>query len=146
MSSVTKTVIVKGRPSEVFPYWADFESFPRFMTYIKQVEKSGDRTSHWVMSGPAGRDVDWSAEVTRMEANKRIAWSTKDNEGAITTSGQATFTALPDEQTQITVTMHYAVPGGKAGEFLTRLFANPEARLETDLRNFKEMVEKEVVA
>lgn len=146
MSTVTKTVIVKGQPSDVFSHWADFENFPKFMTYIKKVESTGDDTSHWVMSGPAGRDVDWNAEVTRMEENKRIAWSTKDNEGSITTSGQALFTGLPNDQTQVTVTMHYTMPGGKAAEALAKLFTNPEKRLETDLRNFKQMVEKETIA
>lgn len=142
MSKVTKSVIVKGLPAEIYDYWTDFENFPKFMTYIKEVTPIGANTSHWVMAAPAGTTVDWKAELTRVDDNTRIAWSSKDHEGTLTTSGQATFTALPGDQTQVTVTMQYAPPGGKAGELIARLFAKPDERLETDLRNFKQMVEK----
>jgi uncharacterized membrane protein len=146
MTTVTKNVIVKGEPADIFPYWADFENFPKFMTYIESVTPTGEKTSHWVLSAPAGVQVDWNAEMTRMEVNKRIAWSSKDKRGLITTSGQVTFNALPNEQTEVSVTVQYAPPGGKAGEVFAQIFANPEKRLETDLRNFKNMIEREVVA
>lgn len=142
MSNITKSVIVKGQPSEIYSYWADFEKFPKFMKYIEEVKLTGEDTSHWVMSAPAGMKVEWNAELTRKEENKRIAWSSKDREGTITTSGQATFTELPNNQTQVTVTVQYAPPGGKAGEVIARVFTNPEDRLETDLHNFKRMVER----
>jgi uncharacterized membrane protein len=146
MTTVTKNIIVKGEPSDVFPYWADFENFPKFMTYIKSVTPTSDKTSHWVLSAPAGVQVDWNAEITRKEENKRIAWSSKDKRGLITTSGQVTFNTLPHEQTEVTVTVQYTPPGGKVGEVFAQIFANPAKRLETDLRNFKNMVERELVA
>lgn len=145
MSTVTKSVIVKGSPADIYPYWDDFANFPQFMTYIKAVTPTGENVSHWVLADTAGVQVDWHAEVTRREENKRIAWSSKDRQGLVTTSGQVTFNALPHEQTEITATVKYSVPGGKAGDWLATLFANPEKRLQTDLHNFKEMVERERV-
>lgn len=142
MKKLTKNVIVKGTPAEIYSYWADFENFPQFMTYIKDVTTTGHKTSHWVLAGPAGMQVDWNAEMTRMDKNKRIAWNSKDKTGFITTSGQVTFNELPQNETEVTVTMQYAAPGGKAGELAAELFANPEKRLENDLRNFKNMVER----
>jgi uncharacterized membrane protein len=88
------------------------------------------------MSGPLGSKIEWQAETTRLEQNRRIGWNTKDAEG-LTTSGEVVFTSLPNHETEITVTLQYVPPGGKAGEIIAGLFANPEKRLEEDLRNFK---------
>ena len=62
----------------------------------------------------------------------------------IRTSGQVTFNELPNNQTEITVTLQYVAPGGAAGEKVARLLKNPEQMLEEDLRNFKAFVEGRV--
>jgi uncharacterized membrane protein len=62
----------------------------------------------------------------------------------VRTSGQVTFTELPNAQTEITVTLQYVAPGGVAGEKLAALLTNPENMLEEDLRNFKAFVEGRV--
>jgi uncharacterized membrane protein len=138
---VTKSVTVKGAVSEVFNVWSNFETFPYFMKYVNQVMKTGPSTSHWEVSGPLGMKVEWDAETTRLEPNQRIGWNTKDRDGTITTSGEVVFAELPDNQTHVTVTMNYTVPGGKAGEAIANLFSDPAVRLEEDLRNFKAYVE-----
>ena len=93
------------------------------------------------MAGPLGTKLTWEAEVTRLEENKRIGWSTKDNEGVVTTSGQVTFNNLSRHETEVTVVLQYATPAGKAGEAVAELLANPESQLETDLLNFKAFAE-----
>jgi len=137
---VTKNIIVKSSVDDVYAIWADFEQFPRFMTYIKSITKTGDRTSHWVMEGPLGKDLAWDAETTKLDPNQRIAWNSRDG-GDIKTSGQVTFHALPQGQTDITVTLQYVPPAGKLGEVVANLFSNPEKQLEEDLQNFKAYVE-----
>jgi uncharacterized membrane protein len=141
MAQVTRSVIVKAPVESVYALWANFESFPQFMKYIESVESTGPQTSRWIMSGPLGFKVDWTAEMTRNETDKRIAWNTKDNGGVITTSGQVLFNDLPQDETEITVTVHYTAPGGKAGELFANLFGNPDKRLEEDLRHFKAFAE-----
>lgn len=136
----TKTITVKAAPATVYNLWANFENFPHFMDYIKKVTKTGPETSKWEMAGPLGRSVTWEAETTRLETNKRIAWNTKDNAG-LTTSGEVVFADLNNGETQITVTLKYDAPAGKLGELVGNLFANPEGRLEEDLRNFKRYAE-----
>lgn len=140
-NQVTRTVIVKGDTNSIYNLWADFENFPYFMDYVKSVKKRNDGQSEWVVEGPLGRNVNWVAEMTRGDQGKRIAWNSKDHEGTITTSGQVTFAELADNQTEVTVVLQYAVPGGKLGEVAAELFSNPEARLEKDLRNFKNFAE-----
>jgi len=134
---VTKSVTVKGNVGEIYNIWANFETFPYFMKYVQSVTKQGPRTSHWEVSGPIGMKVEWDAETTRMEPNQRIAWNTKDHDGTITTSGEVVFAELPSDQTHVTVTMNYTIPGGKLGEAVAALFSDPGKRLEEDLRNFK---------
>lgn len=137
---VTKSVIVKVDVAQAFNLWANFDNFPKFMKYIEAVTKAADGTSHWVVAGPLGRKLEWTAETTRMEPNKRIAWSTKDHSGT-TTSGQVTFNDLPNDETEVTVVMHYVAPAGPAGQILADIFSNPEKRLEEDLYNFKKYAE-----
>ena len=144
----TRTIIVQGDALEVFRLWADFENFPHFMKHVRGVRKTGERTSHWVVDGPLGKSVEWDAETTKFEEGKRIGWSSKlrdDEPHGIVTSGQVTFNQLPAGQTEVTVTMQFSPPGGKAGELVAHLFVHPEARLEEDLRNFKAFTEGRLV-
>jgi uncharacterized membrane protein len=136
---VTESITVQGSVEDIYRKWADFEIFPSFMKYIKSVRKTGGRTSHWIMEGPAGTLLAWDAETTTMEENKRIAW--KSTGGDIKTSGQVTFNSLDNNQTMLTVTMQYVPPSGRAGEMVAHWFVNPEERLRKDLRNFKAYVE-----
>ncbi len=136
---VTKSIIVQGEPGELFNMWANFENFPNFMENIKSVRKTSSDTSHWVMEGPMGMDIEWDARVTTLDKNKRIAWNSF--EGDIKTSGQVTFNGLPHGETEITATVQYIAPGGAVGEAVAKLFENPKEKLTQDLQNFKEYVE-----
>ena len=136
----TKEIIVKSPVADAYAAWANFENFPYFMKYIKSVRKTGDRTSHWVMNGPLGKDVEWDAETTTLDPDRRIAWNSRDN-GDITTSGQVVFKELGTDQTHITVTLQYVPPAGKLGEAVAKIFSDPEEQLEEDLHNFKTYIE-----
>ena len=142
---VTRSITVQGSVRDVFSAWASFEAFPVFMRHIKSVTHTGDRTTHWVAHGALGREVEWDAETTRFDQDKRIAW--RSTEGSqIKTSGQVTFNDLENGQVDVTVTMQWVIPATLGGETLADLIANPGKRLEEDLRHFKAYVEHRVVA
>ena len=136
----TQSIAVLASAADVYHIWSNFETFPRFMHDIKSVTKLDDRTSHWVMKGPLGADIEWDAETTRLDENERVAWNSKDN-SAVKTSGQVTFRALGVNETEVTVTLQYDPPAGAAGQAVASLFANPEKRVREDLERFKEYVE-----
>jgi uncharacterized membrane protein len=138
-NQVTESIIVQGSVDHIYNLWADFENFPNFMKDIKSIKKTGNRTSHWVIEGPHQTMVEWTAEMTRLEPNKRIAWSSTG--GDIKTSGQVTFATLPQGETEITVTLHYAPSADLASNVATELFSDIEDRLIRDLRNFKAYAE-----
>jgi uncharacterized membrane protein len=135
-----KNILVKAPLREVYEAWANFENFPHFMQHIRAVTKTGDQTSHWIMEGPFNSRIEWDAETTRLEENKRIAWSSTG--GDIKTSGQVTFNALPDNEVEVTVMLRYIPPAGIAGDLFASLFGDPEGKLAEDLRNFKRYIEK----
>ena len=139
-NEITKTITVGRSLAEVYRLWADFTNFPRFMENISDVRMTGPSTSHWVMEGPMGVKFEWDAETTRLEENQRIAWNSKDN-SQITTSGQVTFKSLSHGETEVALTMRYDPPAGALGEAGAKLLANPEKRVEEDLRNFKQFAE-----
>jgi uncharacterized membrane protein len=136
----TTTIIVTKPVSEVFSRWMDFERFPDFMENVVSVQCMNDTASHWVVKGPMGQEIEWSAETTLLEPNKRVGW--KASGDAVKTSGQITFTNLPNNSTQLTVTIHYVPTGGIAGTLATQLFGNVQERVESDLRNFKRHCEE----
>jgi uncharacterized membrane protein len=136
----TQSIVVLANVADVYHLWSNFEFFPRFMHDIKSVTMLDARTSHWVMQGPLGADIEWDAETTRQEENQRLAWNSKDN-SAVKTSGQVTFQALGVNETEITVTLRYDPPAGAAGQAVASLFANPEKRVREDLEQFKQFVE-----
>src|SRR5262249_21657828 len=107
------------------------------------VKKTGEKTSHWVMRGPLGSDLEWDAETTRSEPDTRIAWHSRED-SEVRTSGQVTFNELGPEETEITVVLHYVPPAGAGGELVAQLFANPGHALEEDLRRFKAFAEGRV--
>ncbi len=135
-----KNILVKAPLKHVYQAWADFENFPLFMQHIRSVTKTGERTSHWVMDGPLHSRLEWDAETTRLEENKRIAWSSTD--GDIKTSGQVSFNAMPDNQVEVTVMLRYIPPAGIVGDIFAAIFTDPEGKLAEDLRNFKHYIEK----
>jgi uncharacterized membrane protein len=132
---VTKTIIVKEKPSRVYHEGTKFEDFPEFMQHVSSVTKIGENAFRWIMETGNGEKIESAAEITLREENKRIAWSSKD-QGDLSISGQATFTALPaKDETQVTVTTQFSVDEGWILE--GRALDNFEHSLEEDLRNFK---------
>ena len=134
----TKSIIVGTSVTEAFRIWSDFESFSRFMKHVRSVTRTGERTSHWIMDGPLGMEVEWDAQVTRLEPDRRIAWNSLESSD-VKTSGQVTFAPLPSGQTEVTVTLQYAA--GAAMEAMGRLLTDLDARLAEDLRHFKAYAE-----
>jgi len=84
--------------------------------------------------------VEWDADTTMFEPQKRIAWSSREG-STIKTSGQVTFAEMGTGQTQVNLTIQWVVPASKGGETLTGLLLHPEKRVEEDLYNFKTYVE-----
>ncbi len=139
----TRTAITVNRPPEdVYAFWRDLENLPRFMFHLESVQaKDGDR-SHWVAKAPAGRTVEWDAEVVDDVPGERISW--RSVEGAdVPNSGSVRLAEAPGGRgTEVTVDIEHQPPGGAMGAAVARLFGeDPVQQLKDDLRRFKQVME-----
>jgi uncharacterized membrane protein len=139
---VLQATTVNRSPADCYAYWRNFESFPRFMQHIEAVRRIDDQRSHWVASAPAGRHVEWDADITQDEPDHLIAWRSTE-ESAVHHSGAVRFTPVAGGKgTQIEVQMEYRPPAGSAGAVVAMLFgAEPSQQIEGDLRRFKQLIE-----
>ena len=138
---VVRTMTVEAPVDQVYQFWNDFENFPRFMSHVREVKRTGPDRTHWTVAGPGGTPIEWDAVVTRRVPNEEIGWRTV--EGALVEHGGAVrFRPAASNQTQLEVRMTYRPVGGMLGHGLAALFgSDPErviaddlARLATQLR------------
>ncbi len=136
---ITESVIIKGTSQDIFGLWSDLEMLPSIIDDLKEVRQISELTSHWVVKGPLGKEYQWTAEITRFDEDRRIAWKTI--EGDIKTSGQVTFKDLPQGETEMTVMMQYVPPAGKVGDIASKVLDNPRGKISEGLRDFKAFAE-----
>lgn len=137
-----KAITINAQPTQVYPFWRDFRHFPSFMSHVESVAVMDDRSSHWTVRAPAGRTVEWDAEITQDRPNELIAWRSRPG-AEVENSGTVRFSAGPGGRgTEVRVEMSYAPPGGALGASLARLFGQePSQQVQADLRKLKQMIE-----
>ena len=144
---VEKHVTVNRPAAELYGYWRKLENLPKVMGHLESVQELDETRSHWVAKAPAGRAVEWDAEIVQDVANERISW--KALEGSdIENAGSVAFTELPHGRgTELAVVLAYEPPLGKVGATLARLLGEePHKQLQDDLRRFKQLMETGEVA
>jgi uncharacterized membrane protein len=137
------TVITINRPpAEVYGRWRDFAALPTFMYHLASVDVRDHRRSHWVAKAPAGRTVEWDAEITEDVPAERIAWRSV-GESRVDNRGSVTFTPAPAGQgTELRVEIEVDLPGGPLGKLVAKLFGeDPHQQIKDDVRRFKQIVE-----
>jgi len=100
---------VEAPVAQVYAYWRDFSNFPAFMPDVQEVTVPGPTTSHWKVSGPLGKSVEWDAEIVEDLPNQRIAWRSV-GDADVQNAGAVRF----DDRgatTNIEVSLEYDPPG-----------------------------------
>ncbi|MDP3495336.1 MAG: SRPBCC family protein [Hyphomonadaceae bacterium] len=141
-SLVGRTVTINRPRAELYAFWRDFRNLARIMETVERVDVTDDRRSHWVVSAPGGKTVEWDSEITEDVESEVIAW--RSVEGAdIKNTGQITFSeALGGRGTMVTATIVYDPPGGDLGKLIAKLFQRePKVQARHDLRRFKQLME-----
>jgi len=139
----TKRSVTVHRPvSDVYEYWRNFENLPRFMRHLESVRVTGDRTSHWVAKAPAGKTVQWDAEIIAERENELIAWRSLPG-SKVYNAGEVRFQPAPGNRgTELRVTIEYDPPFGKLGSKVAMLWREePGQQVADDLRHFKQVME-----
>ncbi|HEX6314222.1 MAG TPA: SRPBCC family protein [Gemmatimonadaceae bacterium] len=140
---VSRAITVRRPRSEVYAFWRDFENLPRFMYHLAYVENLGSGRSHWVARAPAGRSVEWDAEIIADRPDEEISWRTMGKDDDVRHTGSVYFVPAPgDRGTEVHVRLNYDAPGGKVGAMVARLFGEePSQQVDDDLRRFKQVME-----
>ncbi|MGH9153517.1 MAG: SRPBCC family protein [Acidimicrobiales bacterium] len=135
-------VTVNRPPDEVHAFFADVENLPAFMAHLESVRATGEGRTRWVARAPAGRTLEWEAEVVDHDPPRAIAWRSLEGTAA-PNAGRVRFTPAPAGQgTEVSCELEYSPPGGALGALVARLFGEePSQQLADDLRRLKQVLE-----
>jgi uncharacterized membrane protein len=139
---LVRTVTVRADPQTLYAFWRDVSNIPRIVHHPVTIEARSPTESHWIVSAPAGRTVEWDSLIINDEPGKLIAWRSRPG-GDVDHAGSIRFEpALGDEGTEVTVALEYDPPGGKIGAVIAKLTRDSAAsQVDDALRRFKVLME-----
>jgi uncharacterized membrane protein len=137
---VEEAVTISRPAAELYEVWRDFSALPRFMDHLVSVQPFGNGRSRWVARAPAGRTVEWDAEVIRDIPGELLSWRTLP--GARVVSAGSVWFRTARRGTEVKVHLQYDPPAGKAGAAVAWLLGHePSQTIREDLRRFKQLME-----
>ena len=137
MNVVTHSIDVSVPISTAYDCWSRFESFPHFMSGVREVEALGDGRSRWTTElGGIRREFD--ARITDERVGESIAWESVD--GDLYHSGAVTFEKLDAQSTRVTVKIAWQ-PDGLVEKAASALGLD-NVQVAVDLERFKERIEE----
>jgi uncharacterized membrane protein len=136
MAHIEESIEVDVPVRTAYNQWTQFEDFPAFMEGVKEVRQLDDKHLVW-RAEIGGKDVEWTAEITQQEPDRRIAW--RSTSGA-TNAGSVSFYSVGANRTKITLRLEYEPEGmqEKTGDALGVV----RRRVAGDLERFSGFIEK----
>ena len=135
---VDKSVEIRRSPMELYHFWHQLTNLPEIMPHVISVTLQDSR-SHWVVAGPAGKQVEWDAEFINENARRAHLLAITARIGR--SRAPVRFVSIPSvtaNPRDVRVVLEYLPPAGKAGAFVARLLGSaPEQQLETDLSGLR---------
>ena len=118
-----------------YDHWTQFEAFPTFMDGVDRVVQLDDKHLQWTAT-VAGREKQWTAEITDQTPDTRIAW--KSTSGA-ENAGAVLFEPLGPNETRITLKL-VVDPEGPV-ETVGAAVGLLERQVKGDLERFRDAVQ-----
>jgi uncharacterized membrane protein len=134
MATIRESIEVAVPVQTAYNQWTQFEDFPAFMEGVERVQQLDDTHLHWVAE-VGGQKVEWDAEITHQEPDRRVAW--RATEGRFN-SGDVTFQQV-NGTTHIEVEIEYDTEGAK--ETAGSALGFDSRRVKGDLERFKDFIE-----
>jgi len=139
---VRKTINIHAPVEKVFDFLTDHRNFPRVMSNVREARPMSDRRSHWVVAGPGGAPIEWTAEVIQQVPNKLLGWRSLPG-STVRHNGVLHFEPIHEGSTRVHIEADYYPPGGVIGHALARLFgSDPKSEMDADLLRMKTFIEK----
>ena len=135
MSMVQQAVEVGAPLHAVYEQLSAFENYPKFMTGVQRVTRTGPDQTHWIME-VEGRRREFDAQITERSLDQRVSWAT--TEGPLLAE-TLTLRPMGEARTQIVAQLEadvaFLMPSDRHGQqTLSR-------RLKDDLNTFKGLIE-----
>jgi uncharacterized membrane protein len=139
---VVRSCTIRRPASELYAFWRSIENVTRIVKHPIAITRISDMESHWSVSAPGDRRVEWDAIIINDEPNELIAWRSRDG-AEIANAGTIRFEPAPgDEGTEVRVQLEYAPPGGKIAALFAKLTGEePAQQVAEALRRFKALME-----
>ena len=140
MPQVIETVDVNVPVSTAYNQWTQFESFPKFLSYVESITQINETLTAWKVK-IGGVEREFEANITEQHPDERVAWNSTGGEE--NHAGVVTFHKLSDNETRVTVQLDWEANGlaEKAGALL----GVDNHVIKKDLQHFKEFIESEGV-
>jgi uncharacterized membrane protein len=135
VASIVETLDLEVPVETAYALWADVTRWPEFLHHVEKVKRVDEETFHWWLDIP-GADEDFTAKLTEVVPDKRIAWTTV---GGIAHSGVVDFHYIDEGRSQITFQVDYEPEGFV--EKLGSLLNMDSVLANYDLGQFKAAVE-----
>jgi uncharacterized membrane protein len=143
---VDRSITVARPRADIYRFWRDLENLTRFMKHVESVRVLDHRRSQWVVTAPAGRTIEWEAEIINEIEDELIGF--RSLSGKVDVAGSVQFKDAPgDRGTEVIVEIQYNPPAGILGAFAARMWGEePSQQIEEDLRRFKQIMEAGEIA
>ncbi len=140
--NVEEVVTIYASAAELYVFWRNLELLPRFMKHLVSVTQVDSCRSHWVAKAPAGRRIEWDAEVINEIPGELIAWRTLPGSQLVSAGSVMFKRASGGRGTEVRVRLQYDPPAGKVGATVAWLLGHePSQAIREDLRRFKQLME-----
>ncbi|NEU56381.1 SRPBCC family protein [Halorussus sp. MSC15.2] len=141
-TAVERSATVRESPDELYRFWRDSDLLTRIVGGFAEVTLAGEDRHRWVVSAPFGRSIEWETEMVEDRPGEFLRW--ESTEGApIPNEGSVRFRPAPaDRGTEVTLTLRFDPPGGRAGRSAMNLLGVvPETLASKMLYRFKSLAE-----
>jgi uncharacterized membrane protein len=135
MAFVDDTIEVKADIRKVYDTWTAFEDFPEFMEVVERVDLVAADSLHWVVVVEE-HVIEWDADVIEHVPDQSVSWQALDGRE----TGKVTFEKIDSDETKVHYQLEYDPKAWEGKPDTTRHWMR--RRVDTDLKAFKEFIEK----
>lgn len=139
-----KRQIIVDRPTaEAYRFWTNLDNLAVFLPHIRDIRPLGEGLSRWQLQPADNVNLEWTAELTEVEANRLIVWRVLEPSD-LYHEGWVSFEPLrADKSTRMTIQLDILAPGGQVGAYILdwlkdlpiRYFAEDMQRFRTVLQS-----------
>ena len=143
MGTVAHYLEVEAPANQCYAWWRGLTNLPQILPDVESVEPQNGSTdlTHWKVSGPLGKTVEWDARIVEDVPDTRIAWASVDSSGLDVKNAGAVRFDDHGGTTGVEVSLAYDPPAGFVGDAVAKLFSDPQDKVEKALQAFKSTIE-----